>query len=372
MNKLNKYIKKIQRNPKPYYLQKVAYYLINNNQIDGHSLRGGGPLKIHDKENIINDLVNFLKEKYENTKPTINKYLVILYGPPASGKSAARKIACNIIHHYFESNIDVKDINSSFIDTSVDDIVEIIEKKDNGENISGKDKLIKNIKDTITNWDTLLPEKKIEEIKAHIKIIAEKGWKTYSSYREKANAVSELLYYFSIFLDRNIYFETASGDVKYMRKLISIITYYKYIPIFIYPFVKDVKTLYNRVIKRGIENGRFLQCEKFGLVEKMKECSENYKGMKNILRNIDDNVSKQYFIYQYRELDVMDFDNLNNKFEFPPSIFNKYLLNMEHNLEKEKEIDNETFSRSKYEIVIQTNKDYSTLTTLKLDCPPTL
>jgi len=87
MNKLNKYIKKIQRNPKPYYLHKVAYYLVNNNnQIGGHSLRGGGPLKIYDKENIINDLVNFLKERYKNTKPTKNRYLVILYGPPASGK----------------------------------------------------------------------------------------------------------------------------------------------------------------------------------------------------------------------------------------------------------------------------------------------
>ena len=77
-------------------------------------------LNINDIESILNYINQHVNCAMNTTK---NKYFVICYGPPASGKSIARKIACNLIKNIYNDETDISTIIASFIDTGVDDII---------------------------------------------------------------------------------------------------------------------------------------------------------------------------------------------------------------------------------------------------------
>jgi hypothetical protein len=273
---LNKYLKKSERNQKTVYLSKIAKHLITT-----QSQEGGRPLKNNDIESVL----DYLSEKYNGSPSETKKtYLVILYGPPASGKGLARKVANYYINSMFGE--DNKNISESFIDTQVDQIVY--------DSIHTGDKTIF---DVLTNnlQDKLKDVKmdKMEYIKQNIQDIASKSWDIYQTKRDAANRMSELLMHFAILFNKNIYIEIASPGYDYLMKIIGTMRYYKYIPIIIYPFCNDVNVLYSRSLERGIKEGRFLMCGKpFGIQQKAEDIIKEYPLYSK-------NLSGEHLILQY-------------------------------------------------------------------------
>lgn len=293
--KLTKYYNKIDAFPKLIYLNKILHYINNASNVQY------GGLKIND----IGSLMDFLKDKYKNDKTTKYRYLVILYGPPASGKQTSRIIACHMIKKYFMEELTTTDIYETFIDTSIDDITADVEIN----NTTVKNELIENMKKKLNNNITF------DNAKNNINELAESSYLIYKAARP--DYVSDLLYYFSVYINKNIFIETTGTDIIYLEKIINLLSYYKYIPILIYPFINDVNILFNRSINRGLKEGRFLQCKSpFGLSTQLKVSAENYPKIKEIILKY-----KKYLIYQYisnisenifNDLKKFNFDNLDN------------------------------------------------------------
>jgi hypothetical protein len=104
-----------------YIKYKQKYKEIQKKKII-YNLLGGecrNDIKLNYKD--IDSTLNFIKNHYECAPlQTINNYFVILYGPPASGKSSSRKLACKIIKEQFiEETLTHYDIMKSFILYSV-------------------------------------------------------------------------------------------------------------------------------------------------------------------------------------------------------------------------------------------------------------
>jgi hypothetical protein len=55
---------------------------------------------------------------------TIERYFVIVYGPIASGKSLARKIACVILNKYFEPTTPPDLIFNTLVNIDIDKMIE--------------------------------------------------------------------------------------------------------------------------------------------------------------------------------------------------------------------------------------------------------
>lgn len=299
MDRLQKYIQKIDITPKNTYIKKIIRYAIGNNNIAGQV----GGLKISD----FDSLLDFLRKRYtEINNNTEKKYFVILYGPPASGKSIARKIACHAIKEQYGEIISPHQIFETFVDTSIDEITYDVEvKTDNGYK-----KVSELLMENYNNFIKDIPEKdKLSHIKNNILDISGKSFNIYKSNRP--DYVSELLLYFSVFLNRNIFMETAGTDIQYVNKIISSITWYGYKPIVIYPFINDVNILYDRSLSRGIKEGRFVTCNLLSSL--IKQCQENYHLIKKTLVDFNNFFALQYNAQfnsdLYNELDQFNFDN---------------------------------------------------------------
>jgi hypothetical protein len=260
---------------------------------------GNGPLL--DNKNI-ESVLNYLKYHIEKTPTTTkNKYFFILYGPPASGKSYGKKIGHDYIKKYFEPASEIKNIQNSFIDTNVDDIV----YDSKYENKKTSD-VLKDIYNKIIKSDIIgepLKENKlngIDIIKTKIITIINETSTIYQNSRKsnKTDDMSTLLLYLAIYLEKNIYFETASFNLEYMAHLFDIVKIANYIPIIIYPLVTYSGILYNRAIKRGMQEGRFVACDNgtpFSLKAKMITLKNGYQKLKELLKE----KHKIYMILQY-------------------------------------------------------------------------
>ena len=76
--------------------------------------------------------------------------------------------------------------------------------------------------------------------------------------------------------------------------------YYDYISIIIYPYTTKTNLLYERSLKRGFEEGRFVYRtneKPLGIYERIGKMRENYTKLKGIIKN-DKNFS-QYLFVQY-------------------------------------------------------------------------
>ena len=82
-----------------YKKYKMKYTELKNKQNIYNFL--GGVCQLDKKFNYedLSSVLDYAKNRYECTenKKTDKKYFVILYGPPASGKTIARKLACTYI-----------------------------------------------------------------------------------------------------------------------------------------------------------------------------------------------------------------------------------------------------------------------------------
>lgn len=303
--KLNKYTHKISILPKTNYIYKLSRYIT---QIGG--------VKLDD----IDSLLYFLKEQYNKApNKTKNRYFVILYGPPGSGKSTSRYLSCHLIKKYFKEDLNVNSICTSFIDTGIDDITYEVEIDNIKVRDLLKNNLRKHIKDNIQD--------KREYVKQHIDELVKTSFEIYRKHRP--DEVSELLFYFSVFLNKNIFMEISSGDTSYINNIVTSMGYYNYIPIFIYPLVKDVNILYKRAIGRGLREGRFLKCDgPYGLADKMTECLKEYENIKDTIKK-----RKEYIIMQYdANLPNYIFIKVKKKKLKDIDEFNKFVINMEYKI----------------------------------------
>ena len=267
-HKVKKYSYKYGNNNNTKYLKKLICHLANPIMIGGNG--NNNPVILDNND--LDSVLNYLKSKAStSTKKTNKKYFVILFGPPASGKSNARHKACEYIKEYFEKDIQLDDIKRSFIDSGLDEIVYDTKYPDtSGKTTSemlknASNEIMDNFKKTVTSHDQKeqLPNMDIDIVKKNIKEFVTKSSQIYFTSRIKTNAseMSVLLMYFAMYLNKNIYFETASYNKEYMSHIFDIINYAKYIPIVIYPFVRYSGVLYNRSINRGIKEGRYLLCD---------------------------------------------------------------------------------------------------------------
>jgi hypothetical protein len=217
------------------------------------------------------------------SNPFKSKYFVICYGPPASGKSISRKIACNVIKQHFNNYLpelyknaeNINELMKTFVDTSVDDIIYNINTK---EKIDGSSSKVKTVKDIlIENINTVFKLKDINDFEDFEKKLStadklellkvpnteEKfkeqvslNQKVYFNYKEIADDVSLLLGAFAILRKKNVFFEIASPAIEYINDLISVLYKWKYNIIFIYPYTTNIDLLCRRSINRGCVEGR--------------------------------------------------------------------------------------------------------------------
>ena len=156
IEKIHKYTYKYINNPKQIYMNKLNFY-------GGQRYNGDN----------FNSIMEYVRKKLSSTiankkpkgpeTPDVPKHLIMLYGPPASGKSKAKEIILNIL------NIE----SDNYIDINLDDII-------------GDDKTyIKTISDL---------KKKASDPKTGIsQEIKDEATKIYFSIRNTANIVFELL-----------------------------------------------------------------------------------------------------------------------------------------------------------------------------------
>lgn len=202
-------------------------------------------------ENKANETIKFLKKHYEKLKgKTKNKYFIVLYGPPASGKTRARDLSYEYLKEYFGED-NAKD---SFIDVGIDEIT--LDQKIDNKSVG----LL--LKDNLHNIIPGIDKSKNPEelIKGKIETLARTSQDIY--FENRKDYYSAILLYFAISIDRNIFLETTGFNIKYLNNIIKDVVFYSYIPIILYPFVNSVTELYNRSIMRGINEGRFFICPK--------------------------------------------------------------------------------------------------------------
>jgi hypothetical protein len=253
--------------------------------------------------------IKYITNKYECTGKNIkttNKYFVILYGPPASGKTLAKKIATQIIKNNFDEQLGNEDIFKTFIDSSVDELT--YDKLVNGTTTSVIDLLLETLnKKIITeNIDK-------NKLRPFINDIVDDTFKIYKENR--ADSLSELMIFLASFLNKNIFFETSTAGLSYIHGLLDILTWHNYKPILIYPYTNDVRLLYERSIDRGLKEGRFLKCyTAFGL-NTIYDKNVNTYNEEIVTKKFMD-PHKIFLIYRYNaNIEKDDYDSF-NKFNF--------------------------------------------------------
>ena len=276
------------------------------NKLENTFLHSGGgngeEKKISIKMNNLVSLIKYITAKYKDMDklPNTNKkYIVILYGPPSSGKTLAKKIGCYLIKEHFHESLSEQNILKTFVDSNIDDLTydRYICNKTKVNCKRLQDKLLEELKKykieaNIPN-DTLIDTTNITnpKINEYIKL----SENIYFSNR--VDTLSELMISLGSFLNRNIFLETASGNMGYIEQILKLLSWYNYIPIIIYPYVlkynglTDTDLLYERATDRGNKEGRFVRKEK---IEELTN--------KSIEKYNDLIINKDHFLYTYKNL----------------------------------------------------------------------
>jgi hypothetical protein len=244
------------------------------------------------KEDDIETFIQYIQSEYECTKrhSTEQKYIVILYGPPASGKTEAFKESCKLIKEQFNEQLEINDIMSTFINTGLDDLIyrfikkgvtikkqlivkmqEILQQKKEKENNSSLVPfLLPFLKKELTDKDIIMLPK-------FSKDFGNESYKIYNLGKIKMDYLSTLLIWFAVYINKNILFETSIGNFEYINKVIDSLAWAGYIPIIIYPYSNNLKTLYNRNAIRALQVGRFIECSI--IQDKMKSSIESFNDL---------------------------------------------------------------------------------------------
>ena len=262
IEKIHKYTYKYINNPKQIYMNKLNFY-------GGQRYNGDN----------FNSIMEYVRKKLSSTiankkpkgpeTPDVPKHLIMLYGPPASGKSKAKEIILNIL------NIE----SDNYIDINLDDII-------------GDDKTyIKTISDL---------KKKASDPKTGIsQEIKDEATKIYFSIRNTANIVFELLLFITRLYNISLVVEVTGGTYCSMIWWYNILSFYKskqYKITLIYPVVSDAQSIITRAEERGKEIFRFVSSDS------IKKSIENAKkNIKTILENKNDIFDNIYIYYNNSE-----------------------------------------------------------------------
>jgi len=308
-----------------YQKYKNKYFDLKNRQ-NIYNLLGG--VCEPDKKFSYDDMssvLDYAKNRYECTenKKTDKKYFVILYGPPASGKTISRKVACAYIKKHFSESLPIEDIYKSFIDTQIDDIVYDAYYKEEMP-LSVKNKLKKTI-DTFFEQQNIQSDKRLDFLKSKtidtleskpndtLEFI-EKNNEIYKKYRFDKNIddLSALLGTIATYTNHNVFFETASGRIDYINNLIKTIYYKNYNIVFIYPYTDNIDLLVDRNYSRALNEGRILTQDYIKF--KKEECYTAYQS--NVIADNEKsmiNKHKTIMILRYdTNLEKDLYDNLNS------------------------------------------------------------
>ena len=237
---------------------------------------GGETFDSSDFDSIMKYILDKLSKKIKNKpipagvlqekeKEKEQKHLIMLYGPPASGKSIAKKIML--------SKLGIN--NDNYIDINLDDII-------------GDDNKYR---------ETINILKKSSEITDDIQELAKK---VYFDTRKKANLVFELLLFITRLYDISLVVEVTGSSFCSMVWWDKILSFFKskdYKISLIYPFVEDQDTLIKRAAERGKQIYRFIS--KNTMIESIS------KAKKNINRILKESIDNQRFdnIYIYNNED---------------------------------------------------------------------
>lgn len=257
-DKINKYVQKYNENKyNTTYAAKLANHTINY-------IMSGGDEKIastdfHNKS----DILKFLAIHFPDKNKTKNKYAIITYGPPGSGKTFAKRVGTIMLNNKYHENIDPNDFvdidkdsisyqstiyyPSKYIDSIPDD------KKINNNKINCKD-LLMIIKQMHKDLDkNILFDNENETVQ---NIFSETQY-IYNKCRSNVQLVYELMYYLSMTLGANFILEVADSEPAPLIYRIKKLLQNKYKIIIVYPKVSSVQTLIRNNIGRGINEWRF-------------------------------------------------------------------------------------------------------------------
>ena len=280
MNKIDLYIDKInlhRKNTK--YLYKLSKEIL---------LQTGGFLKEIINRNAVehnfDELMGYIKTKIVKHNISRNKYLVILMGPPGSGKSRARDVVCKFIEQKIESlgNLrqPIQDFKKSFIDIEVDDVVYNVNlEKRNTIEPSG-----------IEKFNQLKTK-----INMNIPLYYTESNNLYFGLRKHIESVPEIMLYIAAYLGTNIFFETVGDKTNYIEYLINTFcVYYGYIPIIIYTHIKNIEEHKRRLIIRTMREGRAI--EPNFLEQTRNNCNASFSTLMNKFQNKNFNNNIIYLI----------------------------------------------------------------------------
>ena len=102
--------------------------------------------------------------------------------------------------------------------------------------------------------------------------------------------------------------EIASPNIDYLLNLINrFCKFYKYIPLFVYPYINNHDTLYTRMIERGSKEGRYVSMEgEHGIANKIINMENAYIQFQNYF------LTNNYKIINKRELTNINGEKLLN------------------------------------------------------------
>ena len=244
-------------NPKKYVRELKQYY----------KKRGGGTFNSSDFDSIMKYVLEKLSNKIKIKTASASgsakeKHLIMLYGPPASGKSIAKQIML--------SKLSIAP--DDYIDINLDDI------------IIGDDETYQTTIETLKKEHNNSSDTPSSSIK-------KKATDTYFEIRNKANLVFELLVFITRLYDISLVVEVTGGTLCSMVWWDNIMSFFQsknYKISLIYPVVSDVNTIVSRADKRGKDIFRFVPPE--AIQESIEGAKKNIKRILGLPLNRFNNI----------------------------------------------------------------------------------
>ena len=206
----------------------------------------------------LDQILAYVKTKIKNVvEPThTTKYAIILYGPPASGKSKAFDLAIENIN---STNLITPPLTRNhFLELNIDDIVE-----------------------QTFDW-TLNKNTDINHNKA-----------LYYTTRKKVDKILEILLQTCLLMNTNFTFETTGRSFDWTLQIIKEINSHNYKVILMYPFTVNKHLLVDRALNRGNASGRYVTMDDFNTYKYIETASDSFNN------SIIPNLSQFYIVIKY-------------------------------------------------------------------------